>query len=323
VYYSFSKYFYNDCGFIMELGKLQQVDLREIWPHEANDFSKWLAKKENMEILCEEIGLEIQIISTEASVGSFAVDILGEETNTGKKIIIENQLETTNHDHLGKIITYASGLEANYIIWIFKTIRDEHRRAIDWLNEVTDSEVNFFAIQMELWKIGDSSPAPKFNIISSPNDWAKAVRQSQSSDSMSENNVFQLDFWKGFSDYLVQNKSKIKPRKPRGQHWYDFSIGSSQAHLSFIVSVLNNFVRIDFYINNNKALFHDLSQHKEEIEKELNYKMDWQELPNAKASRIAYQLDLKDIKDPNEIFKAYKWFMENGEKIEKAFSKFL
>jgi hypothetical protein len=307
----------------MVLGKLQKVELRNIWQHEANDFTTWLARKENMDVLCEEIGLDIQIINTEATVGSFAVDILAEETNTGKKVIIENQLESTNHDHLGKIITYASGLEANYIIWIFKNIRDEHRRAIDWLNEVTNGEVNFFAIQMELWQIGDSPPAPKFNIISSPNDWAKAVRQSQSLDSLSDSNIFQLDFWKGLSEYLVQNKSILKPRKPRGQHWYDFSIGNSQAHLSFVVSVSYNFIRIDFYIPDNKLLFQELLKHKDIIEKELNFSLDWQELPNAKASRIAYQLDIKDIKNQKEILNAYKWSMDNGEKILKALDKYL
>jgi hypothetical protein len=307
----------------MVLGKLQKVELRNIWQHEANDFTTWLARKENMDVLCEEIGLDIQIINTEATVGSFAVDILAEETNTGKKVIIENQLESTNHDHLGKIITYASGLEANYIIWIFKNIRDEHRRAIDWLNEVTNGEVNFFAIQMELWQIGDSPPAPKFNIISSPNDWAKAVRQSQSLDSLSDSNIFQLDFWKGLSEYLVQNKSILKPRKPRGQHWYDFSIGNSQAHLSFVVSVSYNFIRIDFYIPDNKLLFQELLKHKDIIEKELNFSLDWQELPNAKASRIAYQLDIKDIKNQKEILNAYKWYMDNGEKILKALDKYL
>ncbi len=305
------------------LGKLQKIDLRDIWKHEALDFTNWLAKKENVEILSEEIGLDIQVLNTEANVGSFAVDILAEEINTGNKIIIENQLETTNHDHLGKIITYASGLEANYVIWIFKDIREEHRRAIDWLNEITNGEVSFFAIQMELWKIEDSLPAPKFNVISSPNNWAKAIRASKNSESLSDSNIFQLDFWKGLSEYLVSNKSILKPRKPRAQHWYDFAIGNSQAHIAFIISVKDNFIRCDFYIPDNKILFKELLEKKDEIEKKLGFNMDWQELPNAKAARIAIQKNMNDIKKDEDTRKAYEWFKLTGEKIFKTFQAYI
>jgi hypothetical protein len=305
------------------LEKLQKVDLRDIWKHEALDFTKWLALKENIDILCEEIGIDIQVINTEASVGSFSVDILAEETNTGEKVIIENQLETTNHDHLGKIITYASGLEANYIIWIFKDIREEHRKAVDWLNEISSGEINFFAIQMELWKIGNSKPAPKFNVICSPNNWAKAVRNSKNTEDLSDNNLFQFDFWKGFSDYLIESKSILKPRKPRAQHWYDFSIGTSQAHIAFIVSVKDNFLRCDFYIPDNKQLFSTLLENKEVIEQELGFKMDWQELPTAKACRIAIKKDVSDIKNDNVITESYKWYKSIGEKLITVFPKYL
>ena len=154
------------------LGKLNQVDLRHIWVHEALDFTQWLAKPDNLAILSDEIGIDITLTQTEAHVGRFNVDILAEEENTGRKIIIENQLEPTNHDHLGKLITYASGYDAEIVIWIVEDARDEHTRAIDWLNEHTDENINFFLIKMELWQIGDSLPAPKFQIISQPNNWA-------------------------------------------------------------------------------------------------------------------------------------------------------
>lgn len=139
----------------MKLSKLKKVDLREVWKHEALDFTNWLAKEENLELLSDEVGIDISLIQTEASVGKFNVDILAEETNTDRKIVIENQLEATDHDHLGKIITYASGFDAEFIIWIVKSVRDEHKQAIDWLNEHTDQKINIFAIQMEVWQIGD------------------------------------------------------------------------------------------------------------------------------------------------------------------------
>jgi hypothetical protein len=305
------------------LGKLRKIDLREEWKHEALDFTQWLAEKENIEILSEEIGIDIQVVQTEANVGSFAVDILAEEANTGKKIIIENQLEVTDHDHLGKIITYASGLEANYIIWIFREIREEHRNAIDWLNEISNGEVGFFAIQMELWQIGESERAPKFSIISSPNNWAKAVKDSQTKNDLSDNGIFQLDYWKGFAEYLKSNKSSIKTRKPRAQHWFDVSIGSSQAHVAFILSIREGFIRIDFYIDDNKQMFNDLLGKKDEIEKKLGFPMDWQELPTAKASRIAIRKNVDDIKDEKEVEIAYKWYKETGEIIIKVFQEFI
>ena len=149
----------------MKLGKLQKVDLRKAWNHEALDFTNWLAKDENLKLLGDEIEIELQLIQTEASVGKFNVDILAEEENTGRKIIIENQLETTDHSHLGQIITYASGYDAEIIIWIVKDVRDEHKQAIDWLNEHTDSKIGFFLIVIELWQIGDSLPAPKLNVV--------------------------------------------------------------------------------------------------------------------------------------------------------------
>ena len=126
------------------LGKIKKVELRKAWNHEASDFTNWLAKEENLHLLSDEIGIDIKLIQTEAPVGKFNVDILAEEENTGNKIIIENQLEMTNHDHLGKIIAYASGFDANMVIWIVKEAREEHRQAVDWLNEHTDENLAFF-----------------------------------------------------------------------------------------------------------------------------------------------------------------------------------
>ncbi len=135
----------------MDLSTLEKVNLRQVWKHEASDFTNWLAQDENLDLLSDEIGIDISLIQTEASVGKFNVDILAEEDNTGRKIVIENQLESTNHDHLGKIITYASGFDAEIIIWIVKNVRDEHKQAVDWLNEHTDEKINIFAIKMEVW----------------------------------------------------------------------------------------------------------------------------------------------------------------------------
>ena len=141
----------------MELGYLEKIeDLRLVWKNEAYDFTPWLAEEDNMNILGDTIGIDISEISTESSVGGFSADIVAKETGTDRIIVIENQLEDTNHDHLGKIITYASGKNASIIIWIVKNAREEHRKAIEWLNENMDENIDFFLIQIELWKIGES-----------------------------------------------------------------------------------------------------------------------------------------------------------------------
>lgn len=161
----------------MTLGTLEEIkDLRKVWRHEAQDFTPWLAK--NIGQLGEELGIDIEIEETESAVGSFSVDIFARDADTGRRIIIENQLEDTDHDHLGKLITYASGKSADLVIWVVKTAREEHRAAIEWLNSHTDEGVGFVLCEIKLYKIGDSAPAPKFNILERPNDWAKEMKKA-------------------------------------------------------------------------------------------------------------------------------------------------
>ena len=266
----------------MKLAKLRQVDLRRVWQHEAYGFTKWLANKENLGLLSDEIGIEISLIQTEASVGKFHVDILAEEENTGRKIVIENQLESTNHDHLGKVITYAAGFDAEIIIWIVRDVRDEHKQAIDWLNEHTDERANFFVIRMELWQIGDSPYAPKFQVISQPNDWAKAIKSRSAKTELSETRMMQLAFWTDFRKYGKAQGAKLRFRKPYPQHWYDLSIGSSKAHLALICDTQSNQLRCELYIPDDKELYRNLEEYKAAIESELDYSLEWMlgSLPN-------------------------------------------
>lgn len=165
----------------MQLGKMKKIkDLRSVWKNEPKNFSKWLSEEENLNLLGNEIGVDITLDQLESRVGDFSVDILATEVDTNKKIIIENQLEDTNHDHLGKIITYASGKNAEIIIWIVKRAREEHRKAIEWLNDNIDAKISFFLVEIELWQIDNSPLAPHFNVIERPNDWAKNVKNLES-----------------------------------------------------------------------------------------------------------------------------------------------
>lgn len=304
----------------MALSRLKKIKLREEWKNEATDFTNWLAQDENLQILSDEIGIDISLVQTEASVGKFSVDILAEEENTGRKIVIENQLEITNHDHFGKIITYASGFDAEIIIWIVKDVRDEHKQAVDWLNEHTDDKINIFAIRMELWQIEDSPYAPKFQIISKPNDWAKAIKKSTTQSELSDRKLMQLEFWNQFKEFAATEQTSLRLRKSYPQHWYDISIGNSKSYLSLIVDTDNAQIRCEFYIPDSKSLFEALLQNKDTIKSKLEYELEWMELEGKKASRIRTVLNI-DVGNNENWGKCFMWLMNTAQDFQFVFTE--
>lgn len=305
----------------MKLGVFKKVDLREVWHHEEYDFSKWLAEDKNIELLSSEIGIEFDNVQTEAPSGRYSVDILAEEEGTGRKIIIENQLEITNHDHLGKIITYASGYDAEIIIWLVRDFREEHKQAIDWLNEHTDSKINLFLIRVELWRIDDSPVAPKFNIISKPNDWAKALKENKKEGELSDVKMMQLDFWNKFKTYAEDHKTKLKLRKAQPQHWYDISYGSSSSHISLTINTQTNQLGCEIYVPNSKESYEYLKLNKEEIERESGSKLEWMDLPDKKASRIKIVCE-GDIEKEGKWAEYFAWMKDRAELFQKVFGKY-
>lgn len=307
----------------INLGKIVKVDLRNVWGHEAIDFTTWLAQEENLAVLNDEIGVDIKLIKIEANVGSFKVDILGEEESSGRKIIIENQLESTDHDHLGKIITYASGYNAEIIIWLVRDSKEEHQRAIEWLNEHTDEKTLFFLIKIELWQIEGSKPAPKFEIIVSPNEWAKAFKGSRIGDGeLTETKLQQLDFWTKFKEFVKNTNSKLNfGRSPRARHWFDFSIGSSDAHIVLTIDSRKNLIGCEIYINRNKTLFRFLKDYQIEIEKEIGEGLNYVDAPIA--SRIKLKKSVPDLFDENEVKNNFQWLYEKTILFHKVFNKYL
>ena len=299
------------------LSKLTKLDLREVWKHEALDFTNWLAEKENLEALSDAVGVDIKLIQTEASVGKFNVDILAEEDLTGRKIIIENQLEATDHDHLGKIITYASGHNAEIIIWIVKDTRDEHQKAIEWLNDHTDEDISFFLIRIELWKIDDSKPAPKFEIVVSPNEWAKAIKSTPVNKELTDTKLQQLDFWDKFKSFVKKENLNIKLRTPRPQHWYDISIGSSNCHIALTLNTRENLIGCQLYIDKNKEFFHHLLNQKDVIEKGIGEAAEWVDAP--KASMIKITKEVNDLFNESELDDNFSWLLSKVVLFQKVF----
>lgn len=302
------------------LAKLQKVDLRDVWGHEAIGFTNWLAQQENLDLLGEEIGVGIKPLKTEATVGKFKVDILAEEETSGRKIIIENQLEDTNHDHLGKLVTYASGYDAEIIIWIVRNVREEHQRAIQWLNQHTDEEIGFFLIKIELWQIEDSNPAPKFEILASPNEWAKTIKASPGGDEQTETKLQQLDFWTKFQDYAKSQGTGVSfGRTPRPQHWYDVSMGSSDAHVGLTIDTRKGMLGCEIYIDRNKDLFKFLRERAAQIESEIGEKIEWIDAPIA--SRIKIKKEVGDVFDPGEMVNHFAWLHQEAVQFHDVFRR--
>lgn len=306
---------------MIKLGALKEItDLRKVWPHEALDFTPWLS--ENIDLLSEILGLDITVEETESSVGSFNVDIFASEAGTDRKIIIENQLEDTNHDHLGKIITYASGKDADVIIWIVKHAREEHKAAIEWLNNHTDEKIEFFLCEIKLFQIGESNIAPSFAIIEKPNDWAKEIKKITTTNPTQQQ---RLEYWQSFNDYAFQNYEFAKTfnkRKPSTDHWMSLSMGSSACHLDISRVQKRKRLEVEIYINEDKELFHSLLANKKAIEEELGFKLDWRELPERKASRIVFDRKA-NLDNVDEWPEQFAWLVNICPKMKNVFKKYI
>lgn len=303
----------------MKLGKLVKVrDLRSVWKNEAYDFTTWLSKERNLAILSDEIGIEMELIDTEVPTGSFNADILAIESGTDNKIVIENQLEKTDHDHLGKIITYASGHDAKTIIWIVKDVREEHRQAVDWLNDHTDSEINIFLCKIELWKIDNSKIAPKFQIVSSPNNWSKTFKRS-GNNKFSATQMLQYAYWEQLSYEIDENCPNLKSHKPYPQNYYNLYLEKHLANISLAINTVKKRLTTQIWIDDNKELFDFLYGFRDEIENEIGCELVWERLDDKKASRIDVYKKF-DIKAQNDWDEAIKWHLGMASKFQDAFN---
>lgn len=304
---------------MQRLGKLESVDIRLLWQNEERDFTPWLAKDANIQLLADEIGVDLEVEDIEVFIGSYKADIVAQDSE-GRKVIIENQLSKTDHKHLGQLITYASGLGARLVIWVCTEVTDEHRQAVDWLNEVSTADVAFFACEIELFKIGDSLPAPSFKIVSSPNDWSKAVRSTPDIDSLSPTKKLHLEFWNGFKEFATNSGTSLRLRTPRPQHWYPIAVGRSKFSVNLTTNTQTRKVGCELYIRgkNAKKAYSLLEKAREDIDRELG-ELSWQELPEGQDCRIIkYRTgNTKNNKDWPEI---HQWLMEQAEAFFTTFS---
>ncbi len=308
------------------LGRLLRVELHDIWLTESADFTPWLARPENLSILGETLSIDLEKEAEEKAVGRFRADILCKDIGTENWVLIENQLERTDHNHLGQLLTYASGLQAVTIIWIARQFTEEHRSTLDWLNKITDDSFRFFGLEVELWRIGDSPAAPKFNVVSKPNDWSRSVAQAARAideSDLSETRILQRRYWEELHNTLKEADGPVSGnRKARPQSWMTYSIGRTKFRLSAVMLRQSNQIRAELYISGNdaKAYLGQLKQLTEETEQELGFSLVWEELPDRQDSRISTYLDNADPEDENDWPRQHKWLTGRLNDLHHAFA---
>jgi hypothetical protein len=307
----------------MKLGRLERIDLRDYWKKEDTDFTPWLAQEENIQLLSETIGIDLEVQSQEEGVGPFRADILCTDTANNHFVLIENQLERTDHTHLGQLMTYAAGLDAVSIIWIAQKFTEEHRAALDWLNRITDDTFNFFGIEIELYKIGESVAAPMFSIVSKPNDWAKSVKKSASTQNITDTKQLQQEYWKGLKDYMEDNKSPVKMQNPQPQHWSNIAIGKSNFSLSATVNSRENTISIWLNILGENAKENYEKLYAKAYEASLNEISDeiiWDKMEGRKMSGVILKTK-GDFSKRTEWTSQFEWFKLYLEKFTKYFKQ--
>jgi hypothetical protein len=308
-------------GFEKLLGKIKKRDARKIWINEATEFTPWLASEENISQLSKAIGLELEVDQVEASVGPYSADILAKDTGTGKYVVIENQLGKTNHDHLGKAITYGSVLDAGTIIWIATKFTEEHQKALNWLNEYTSEELSFYGVLLEIWQIDESLPAVRFNVISQPAEIKRIDVTERSKEALSETKKLQLEFWTQFREKLLKSKVVVSGRTPRPQYWYNVALGKSHIVLSNIASIVENKIGVRVYIENKIAnwALPQLESQKKEIEAEIGSKLQWNPNPENRDKIITLTKDV-DFQNREEWDSYIEWLVDMVKRFKKAFA---
>lgn len=313
----------------MELGRLERVEVRAVWENEARDFTPWLLDHDDY--LAEALGIELEIERSEHRVGNFSLDLIGRDLTNDAVLIVENQLGGTDHSHLGQILTYAAGADASSVVWIATSFREEHRQAIDWLNENTQENVRFFGIELQVVRIGTSPPAPLFKLVAQPNDWQKQVRSATRSERAGTRATLYLNFWTRYLERLKDEHSDWSgPRTPSKDNWMDFPISPIQFIKAprtriFLTFAEGGRLRHDIYIHigdetRTKMIFDHLYQQKERFETKYGRSCHWESLPERQGCRIADYREDADIAMEDRYDEFIDWFFDAGVRLRRALS---
>jgi hypothetical protein len=313
---------------VISLGTFEQVALREAWPTEDGNFTPWLAEPGNIALLGRALNMELETAATEQRVGSFRADILARATDEeDHQIIVENQFGRTDHSHLGQILTYLAGVQGTKtVVWIAEKIQSDHRAAIDWLNTNTSEEFSFFAIEIELWRIGNSAPAPRFNVIASPNDWARTTRRvarEVSDGVLAPRFQVRLAYWASFAEFLRNRGAQFfHIRGPRKSSGYRFPIGRPGFFIRAGISTANRCASVSLYMPNDAEHtgIRILARDKDLIQAQIGQILEWNEAPGKKRSSISVVKQRVNPSDEHQYEDIHEWMLESMETFRKVFS---
>ena len=311
---------------MIELSSLDAVDLRHVWPNEAQDFTPWLA--ENIDQLSAVLGMDLELRGTEAEVGAFSLDVLAHDLGSDRPVVIENQLEPTDHDHLGKLLTYAARYNAHTVVWLAREFRPEHRAALDWLNQRTGEDTAFFGVIVEAWKIDGSRPAPRFSPVVFPNEWQKQAQHSAQQARLSPRQLRYREFFQALIDTLREEHAgftSVKTAKP--ENWYGFKTGFSGASYTASFTIART-ARTALEISTgdevrNKDLFDCLLNRKEDIQTALGHPLVWDKKEDRQSCIISVERK-GSIKDDDETLDEIRnWMIDRLLAFKDAFGPHL
>jgi hypothetical protein len=301
------------------LGRLSVVKPRDVWKHEALDFTPWLLQ--NADVLSELLGMDLVLEAAEHPVGGFSLDLIGRDETTGQRVIVENQLEESDHGHLGQILTYAAGTDPTTIVWVTTGFRPEHRLALDWLNERTNEETRFFGVEIEVVRIGDSTPAPAFKLVAQPNDWGKQVKAAAQSVGMTERNQLYWDFWSKFSERLRATHPTWTRGTSTKSSWFSMSAGVSNVNWVFTFNTKGLGVQLEFASPDpaiNTARLEALLTRRAAMESAFGEALTWEPMEARKASRVSTYGDLADVAEVDHWDAWIGWLISTGERMRDA-----
>lgn len=299
-----------------EFASLESQEVREHWEHEAHKFTPWLAdeiRAEDVSNLEDSLGLDLEIVEEEKSVGRYNVDILAEVVDDNRNVVIENQLNSSDHDHLGKSIAYASGVDADIIVWIAPRFYDEHRDAIQWLNENSREGVDLFAIRLEVWKIGESDPAVRLNPIAEPSEWKEKAQRSE--NDLTETEQLQEEFWTEFRDRIEGPDTSLSARKPYPNYYYNNPIGKAGFELQFTINSRDNELGVGLVIRDDENAYDQLADQRAEIEAEVDRELEWNPPEETHAGKKRSKILITkrgDVTDEAQWDEYLDWMVEQG-----------
>jgi len=302
------------------LGKIEVVDIRTVWGSESNDFTPWLAERTNIALLAQAVGLDLEVQAQERRVGAFRADLLCKDLGSGTWVLIENQLERSDHGHLGQLLTYASGLDTATIIWVAPTFCEEHRAALDWLNRITDERFSFFAVQLEVWSISGSRPAPKFTIAAAPNDFSRAVRKTggQIEKDRSESAQRRLKYWEAFLAQLRLSDAQIGI--PSANSLGNLRFNLQGRDLWITVYAASSLGRIGVFLRGNAEYHAILSRNRRAIDAQLGEPVGWNGVGDDWSVAISRQNDPSNQDDwPAQ----HKWLAAWLNKFVRVFKPYM